>query len=166
MLLTDRRLALSAGTFAASYGLLSMPAIWAREPSKVWLVASVVLALTLAVLSAIDLRDYRLPDILTLPLAAAGLVVSLTAGATLWWHAASALIGFALLAGVATIYKYVRGRDGLGLGDAKLFAASGAWLGLEALPTVLLCACASAIVALLITNRWRDIWSTTLRRGA
>ena len=48
------------------------------------------------------------------------------------------------------LYSRLRGRDGLGLGDAKLFAASGAWLGLEGLPAVLLVACGAAIVALLV----------------
>ena len=53
------------------------------------------------------------------------------------------------------LYSRVRGRDGLGLGDAKLFAASGAWLGLEGLPAVLLVACGAAIVALLVMA-WRS----------
>jgi leader peptidase (prepilin peptidase)/N-methyltransferase len=163
MLLPDRRLSLSTGAFAALYVLLAMPAVWGHTPSGPWLVASVVLAVTLAALSAIDVREHRLPDALTLPLAAAGLLVSTyIVGNPLWWHVTSAVIGFALMAGVAAAYRHVRGRDGLGLGDAKLFAVSGAWLGLEALPTVLLCACASAMVAVLIANRrWRDISSTT-----
>src|SRR5262249_20153377 len=136
--------------------------IWSGEASAVWLVTSVVLALPLAILSAIDLRDHRLPDILTLPLAAAGLIAPFTAAATLWWHAASAVIGFVALAGVAATYRYLRGRDGLGLGDAKLFAASGAWLGAEALPLVLVWACGAAIVGVLIVSvRWREMSSAT-----
>jgi leader peptidase (prepilin peptidase)/N-methyltransferase len=128
------------------------------------LLVSVALALVLAVLSAIDLREYRLPDILTLPLVAAGVLASWWLGlASPWWSIASAVVGFALLTGVAMIYSRVRGRDGLGLGDAKLFAASGAWLGLEGLPAVLLVACGAAIVALLVMALRSQALSATTR---
>ena len=45
----------------------------------------------------------------------------------------------------ATVYERLRSRPGLGLGDAKLLAAAGAWLGLEALPSVLLVATGTAL---------------------
>jgi leader peptidase (prepilin peptidase)/N-methyltransferase len=151
----DGQLAAATAAFAALYALLSVPVLWWQQVSAAGLLASAVLALSLAALSAIDLRDYRLPDVLTLPLAGAGLLASSwVSDAPLWWHAVSAVVGFALLAGVAEAYRYVRGREGLGLGDAKLLAASGAWLGAEALPAVLLWACGSAIVGLLIAG-WR-----------
>ena len=41
----------------------------------------------------------------------------------------------------------------MGLGDAKLLAASGAWLGAGALPTVLLWATGSALVCVLVASR-------------
>jgi leader peptidase (prepilin peptidase)/N-methyltransferase len=73
--------------------------------------------------------------------------------APLWWSVVSAGIAFLLLAGVGWAYRYVRGRAGLGLGDAKLLAASGAWLGAGALPTVLLWATGSALVWVLAAAR-------------
>jgi leader peptidase (prepilin peptidase) / N-methyltransferase len=149
--------------FVALYAAFALPVFWRQEVPLAWLLASVVLALPLAALSAIDVREYRLPDVLTLPLAAAGVLVSWWfAPASLWWTIASMLIGFALLAGVAMLYRHLRGRDGLGLGDAKLFAASGAWLGLEGLPGVLLVACGAAIVALLVAA-WRSQITATTR---
>ncbi|MGH7111780.1 MAG: prepilin peptidase, partial [Stellaceae bacterium] len=48
---------------------------------------------------------------------------------------------------VAWIYKKTRGGDGLGGGDAKLFAAAGAWVGALALPSVILVAALSALLA-------------------
>jgi len=58
-----------------------------------------------------------------------------------------AALGYLFLAGVAWAYRRLRGREGLGLGDAKLFAAAGAWVGAFALPSVLLGAAVSALAA-------------------
>jgi leader peptidase (prepilin peptidase)/N-methyltransferase len=55
-------------------------------------------------------------------------------------HAAAAAIGYLALRGVAWSYRLVRGREGMGAGDAKLLAAAGAWLGLTPLPLVVLLA--------------------------
>jgi leader peptidase (prepilin peptidase) / N-methyltransferase len=159
----DRNLVLSALAFAGLYLVLALPILWRQQAPAGWLLASFVLAVTLAGLSAVDLRDYRLPDVMTLPLAAAGVLVSWWLGASPWWAIGSAVIAFALLTGIAMLYSRVRGRDGLGLGDAKLFAASGAWLGLEGLPAVLLVACGAAIVALLVMALRSHALSATTR---
>lgn len=141
--------------FLALFGVLSAPLLWRPEATTDLLAASLILAVALAALSAIDLHAYRLPDVLTLPLAGLGLLVSGWSGTMpLWWSALSAVLAFMLLAGIAAAYRHVRGRAGLGLGDAKLVAASGAWLGLEALPTVLLWATASALICALAAS-WR-----------
>ena len=60
---------------------------------------------------------------------------------------AGAAAGYGLLAGLGYVYRRLRGRDGLGLGDAKLLAAAGAWLGLASLPWVVL---AAALLGLLL----------------
>jgi len=153
-----RKLVLATLAFLLLYGILSAPLLWRGDAvARDILAASVFLAIALAVSSAIDLYSHRLPDVLTLSLTAAGLFVSYWTGAApLWWSVASAALGFFVLAGVAYVYRYVRGRAGLGLGDAKLLAASGAWLGASALPTVLLWATGSALVCVLIASRRDD----------
>ena len=50
---------------------------------------------------------------------------------------------------VASAYRVLRGKDGLGGGDPKLFGAIGLWLGWQALPVVLLAACAIGLVGVL-----------------
>lgn len=144
----------AGGAFLLLYCVLGAPLLWRGEITPDVIAASLVLAAVLSASSAIDLYLYRLPDVLTLPLVAIGMGVSLWTGTVpLWWSAASAGLGFALFAGVAYAYRYVRGRAGLGLGDAKLLAASGAWLGAEALPTVLLWSTGSALVCVLFATR-------------
>jgi leader peptidase (prepilin peptidase)/N-methyltransferase len=102
-------------------------------------VVSCLFGWTLLLLAAIDWRVQLLPDVLTLPLMLAGLVASFLLPLGLWWdHAIGAVAGFAVLAVVARLYHRLRKREGLGLGDAKLMAALGAWVGWQALPAVLL----------------------------
>lgn len=108
-----------------------------------WWPASFLLGWGLLVLALVDVLDFRLPDALTLPLTAVGLLLSAGSGA---WshHLMGAMLGWGMLTGVAAAYRRWRGRDGMGQGDAKLLAAGGAWLGWEALPSVVLIACAIA----------------------
>ena len=114
-----------------------------------WLLwASLALGWTLLALAAIDLRHYLLPDALTLPLIAAGLAVAwLIEPARLGDHALGAAAGFIGFAVIAWSYRRLREREGLGRGDAKLLGAGGAWLGWQALPSVVALA---AVVALAV----------------
>lgn len=101
--------------------------------------ASCVFGWVLLLLAAIDWRVQLLPDVLTLPLMLAGLAASFLLPLNPWRdHAIGAAAGFAVLAGVAWLYHRLRKREGLGLGDAKLLAAIGAWVGWQALPAVVL----------------------------
>lgn len=94
------------------------------------------LLLTLAVL---DARHYWLPDALTLPLAGLGLTIGpWVSGVTFADAAIGAAAGYGTLLAVALGYRMLRGREGLGLGDAKLLGGLGAWFGWQALPFILL----------------------------
>lgn len=118
--------------------------------------AGTLLAAMLIAISIVDLRTRRIPNILSLPLAAAGL--GWTAWATpeaLPAHVLGALIGYAVLAAFGEVYFRKRGREGLGLGDAKLFAAGGAWLGWQNLPLVMLIASVTGLLYALVTRRLR-----------
>ena len=117
-----------------------------------WLLwASLALGWTLLTMAAIDLRHYWLPDRLTLPLIPAGLLVTwLVDPAGLADHALGALAGFLAFAGIAWAYRRLRRRAGLGLGDAKLLAAAGAWLGWPALPGLVVVAASLALAIALV----------------
>lgn len=116
-----------------------------------WLLwASLALGWTLLALAAIDLRHYLLPNLLTLPLIPIGLAVAwLIEPARLADHVIGAVAGLCGFALIAWLYRRVRRREGLGLGDAKLLAGGGAWLGWQALPSVVVIAAASALAVAL-----------------
>jgi leader peptidase (prepilin peptidase) / N-methyltransferase len=124
-------------------------AVWVLSGWLLWL--SLGLGWTLLALAAIDLRHYLLPDALTLPLIPAGLAVAWALDpALLPAHLLGALLGFAAFVIIGQAYRRLRGRDGLGLGDAKLLAAAGAWLGWAALPSVVLIAAVLALALALV----------------
>lgn len=105
------------------------------------LAATFALAATLLAIAIWDARTLRIPDFLSLPLIAAGLGAAWALSRLPFLdHVIGAAAGYAALFLVALLYRRLRGRDGLGLGDAKLLAAAGAWLGWAALPSVLLAA--------------------------
>jgi leader peptidase (prepilin peptidase)/N-methyltransferase len=109
----------------------------------------------LLALALIDLRSWRLPDALTLPLLALGLLAAalgLLPGPGLWLALLGASLGYVFLAGVAWAYRRLRGRDGLGLGDAKLLAAAGAWLGPAELPLLVLAAALLGLALALLRS--------------
>jgi leader peptidase (prepilin peptidase)/N-methyltransferase len=93
----------------------------------------------LFLLAALDVEHHWLPDRLTLPLIPAGLAVGwIGVGAPFDHRLIGAAAGYAVLAAIAFGYRQLRGRDGMGGGDPKLFAAIGAWLGWPLLPFVML----------------------------
>lgn len=142
--------------FAALGAAVAGPWLAAGAPVSWWLgAATIVLGVGLVVLSAIDVQTQRLPDAVTAPLIAAGLALAvLIDRSALLWHIAGAAIGYILLWSIERMYVAYRGRPGLGLGDAKLLAAAGAWLGPSGLPSVLLVATFGALAGVGVA-RWR-----------
>ena len=108
--------------------------------------ATLFLLCALAALSLIDARTQRLPDVLTLPLILAGIAVNGLIFSSLWTALAGAALGYGALVALELAYKRLRGRDGLGRGDAKLLAAGGAWCGAWLLPFILLAGSLGALV--------------------
>lgn len=117
-----------------------------------WLLwASCALGWTLLTLAAIDARWQILPDALTLTLIPAGIgAFWLIDRSNVVEHAMAAMAGFVVFAAIGWTYRRLRGRDGLGLGDAKLLAAAGAWTGFAGLPGVVLWACGTALAVVLM----------------
>jgi leader peptidase (prepilin peptidase)/N-methyltransferase len=124
---------------SAMVGLLAMLA----SPGLVGL-SGALLGWGLLALLALDAEHYWLPDRITLPLLGLGLLLG--AGEFADRLLGAAIGGGALLA-LALGYRLLRGREGLGLGDVKLMAALGAWLGPLLLGPLLL---GAAVIGLLL----------------
>ena len=138
-----RHLAVEAG--AALVGLTAILA----HPLPLALFTA-VLGWWLFLLAALDVEHEWLPDRLTWPLLAAGLATAWAGvGPPFEARLIGAAAGFAALASIGWAYERLRGRQGLGGGDPKLFAAIGAWLGWQQLPLVLAGAGAIGIAVLL-----------------
>ncbi|WP_088185558.1 prepilin peptidase [Sphingobium sp. Z007] len=116
-----------------------------------------LLGWTLLTLAILDWRHFWLPDALTLPLAFLGLTIGMWAtDVSLIDRVMGAAIGYGALLAISMGYRALRGRDGLGLGDAKLLGALGAWFGWQALPFILLIASMMGLVVMLASGRARS----------
>jgi leader peptidase (prepilin peptidase)/N-methyltransferase len=137
-----------AVSYVALFALLGV-----RVYDPIWgLLASAVLASGLLTLTYIDLRSGLLLDVLTLPLIALGIGYAAWHGGLLF-SVAGAVVGYAMIAGLAAYWRASRGYEGIGLGDAKLLAACGAWVGVSGLPMVLLIGSGLGIVAALTVSK-------------
>lgn len=97
----------------------------------------------LLLLAVLDHRHLWLPDRLTLLLAVSGLALGgFVTDVSLLHRAATMVGGFAGLDAIRRGFESVRGHEGMGAGDPKIFGAIGAWVGLFALPFILLSAAA------------------------
>lgn len=112
---------------------------------------------TLIVLFVIDLQHQILPNVITIPGLVLGLILSLAFPPG--WR--SALIG-AFFGGlfpwlIAEAYLRLRGREGMGMGDFKMLAMAGAFLGWPMIYIVLMLACVLGVIigggGLMLTRR-------------
>ncbi len=144
---------LTAGIFVWLFQRWGLGAEWLA-----WMVFSVLL-LSLAF---IDWDTTLLPDDLTYPLLWSGLLaanfslISVGLSASLM----GAVLGYLFLWSVFWIFKLATGKEGMGYGDFKLFAALGAWFGVEALlPLILVSSLFGIVVAMVLKFR------SSLREG-
>ena len=113
-------------------------------------------------LSMIDWDTTLLPDDMTLPLLWAGLllaalkVTNVSLESAIW----GAAVGYLSLWLIYWVFKLITGKEGMGYGDFKLFAALGAWFGWQALiPIILMASVIGAIVGIGLK------FSSNLREG-
>jgi leader peptidase (prepilin peptidase) / N-methyltransferase len=132
---------------------------WGATPAAA---AWCLFSAALLALAMIDWDTTLLPDDITLPLLWAGLIVAalrwtdVTLPQAVW----GAVAGYVSLWLVYQGFKLLTGKEGMGYGDFKLFAALGAWFGWQALvPIILMASVIGAVVGIAMK------FSTGLREG-
>lgn len=111
-----------------------------------------MLAILLAAIAWFDLRSFRIPDFLSAAVFGLGLIVCVLDGTMMadWNLVAGALFAPTALLMLRTGYHQIRKHHGLGLGDVKLAAGAGIWVGADHLAECLLSACVIAFAGIAI----------------
>ncbi|MAP95811.1 MAG: hypothetical protein CMK07_12745 [Ponticaulis sp.] len=114
---------------------------------------SAILAVSLLALIWTDFRHFRLPNLITIPLMLAGLAfVIFERPSEAILHLVGAATGYVVIWLLNNTFRLLTKKNGIGMGDAKLFAAAGAWFGVLSLPVVFLSASLLGIIFTVTIN--------------
>ena len=129
-------------------GALFVLVIWMTPPEPL-LASRLILVCILIALFGIDLEHQILPNVITLPGIAIGVLLSLIAPPGWKDSLLGVLLGGGILYAIAGAYYLWRREEGMGMGDVKMLAMIGAFLGWKAvLVTLVLSSFAGAFVGL------------------
>src|SRR5262249_11234105 len=123
-------------------------ALWYYGPS-ILLVSRLAFGCALIVLFAIDLEHHLLPNAITLPGIVAGFLFSLVTDPG--WSASlvGIFFGGGLLYAIAEAYYRIRHEEGLGMGDVKMLAMIGAFIGWQlTLVTLIFASIAGSVIGM------------------
>jgi len=132
--------------------------------------AALVLTWFLIALTFIDIDHQLLPDSLTFLLLWIGLTLSLWGmtpiSVDLRASVIGAIAGYVSLWSVYHLFKLITGKEGMGYGDFKLFAALGAWLGWKMLlPIIMIAAAVGALVGIIMLSTQKQSRATPIAFG-
>jgi leader peptidase (prepilin peptidase)/N-methyltransferase len=152
----------AAGVLGAIAGAIA--GTWLSGPLAI--AASTVLGGMIVAVAAEDFRRLRVPNVLVLLAAAAGLAFAIAEAAATGenplWATARGLLSGLLCGGALYLLREaffrLRGVDGLGLGDVKLGAAGGLWLGWELFAVAVLIAAIGALAFVALRTAIEGGW--------
>jgi leader peptidase (prepilin peptidase) / N-methyltransferase len=129
---------------------------WREYGPGALLLSRLVLGCALVVLFAIDLEHHLLPNVITLPGIVVGFALSFFVEPGWLASLIGIVVGGGLLFLVAEAYFRIRGEEGLGMGDVKMLAMIGAFVGWKlAIVALMLASLAGSLVgvALIVSRR-------------
>lgn len=142
--------------------LISILLFWfVSDPWHLTLV--ILFTWTLLLCLFIDMKYQVIPDLITLPLLWFGLLLNITGTFTTINNALiGAIAGYLVLFIPSFLFSKFTQRDSMGLGDAKLLAAFGAWFGFPLLPVTLVMAFLLFLITAIPLRLWFKTNKTTL----
>ena len=110
-----------------------------------------ILSLSFIIIFFIDLKHFIIPNEITFSMMALGFLKSFDPNLNSLFpnyinSLIGGLLGYGIIWSIIYFYKQVRKKEGMGLGDAKLFAVVGFWFGWLSIPFIIFI---SSIIALL-----------------
>ena len=110
-----------------------------------------ILSLSFIIIFFIDLKHFIIPNEITFSMMALGFLKSFDPNLNSLFpnyinSLIGGLLGYGIIWSIIYFYKQVRKKEGMGLGDAKLFGVIGFWFGWIAVPFVIFI---SSVIALL-----------------
>ena len=113
-----------------------------------------ILGLSFIVIFFIDLKHFIIPNLITFPMMALGFAKSFDPNLnSIFPNYINSLIGgifgYGIIWLIIFFYKQIRNKEGMGLGDAKLFAVIGFWFGWISLPFIIFLSSAIALISVV-----------------
>ena len=110
----------------------------------------IILSLSFIIIFFIDLKHFIIPNEITFSMMVLGFIKSFDPNLNSLFpnyinSLIGGLLGYGIIWSIIFFYKQLRKKEGMGLGDAKLFAVIGFWFGWIAIPFVIFI---SSVVAL------------------
>ena len=113
-----------------------------------------VLGLSFIIIFFIDLKHFIIPNSITFPLMVLGFAKSFDPNLnSIFPNYINSLIGgifgYGIIWSIIYFYKKIRNKEGMGLGDAKLFAVIGFWFGWISLPFIIFLSSTIALISIV-----------------
>ena len=113
-----------------------------------------VLGLSFIIIFFIDLKHFIIPNSITFPLMVLGFAKSFDPNLnSIFPNYINSLIGgifgYGIIWSIIYFYKKIRNKEGMGLGDAKLFAVIGFWFGWISLPFIIFLSSTIALISVV-----------------
>ena len=114
----------------------------------------IILSLSFIIIFFIDLKHFIIPNEITFPLMALGFAKSFDPNLSSIFpnyinSFIGGLFGYVIIWSIIFFYKQIRKREGMGLGDAKLFAVVGFWFGWISIPYIIFISSLTALISVI-----------------
>ena len=126
----------------------------------------IILSLSFLIIFFIDLKHFIIPNILTFSLMIIGFIKSFDPNLDSMFpnyinSLIGGILGYGIIWSIIFIYKAVRKKEGMGLGDAKLFGAIGFWFGWVSIPFIIFLSSITALIHVIpsLFNKSKNISS-------